>query len=106
MKRTLVAPRLGSTGHMATKTAKVGIRQFREQLGDYLESAKPVAITKHGRTVGFYIPVHRAPELEEREALREAGRRLDAWMAEQKVSDEDLVADFERSRKSGRTRGS
>jgi len=87
------------------ETAKVGIRQFREQLGDYLESAKPVAITKHGRTVGFYIPVHRAPELEEREALREAGRRLDAWMAEQKVSDDDLVADFERSRKSGRTRG-
>jgi hypothetical protein len=46
-----------------------------------------------------------APELEERQALREAGRRLDAWMAEQKVSDDDLVADFERSRKSGRARG-
>jgi prevent-host-death family protein len=87
------------------ETAKVGIRQFREQLGDYLESDEPVAITKHGRTVGFYIPVHRAPELEQREALREAGRRLDAWMSEQKVSEEDLVVEFERSRKSGRPRG-
>jgi hypothetical protein len=86
-------------------TAKVGIRQFREQLGSYLESAKPVAITKHGRTVGFYIPVHRSPEIEEREALREAGRRLDAWMAEQKVSEDELVAEFEHSRKSSRTRG-
>jgi antitoxin (DNA-binding transcriptional repressor) of toxin-antitoxin stability system len=87
------------------ETAKVGIRQFREQLGNYLESSRPVAITKHGRTVGFYIPVHRAPELEEREALREAGRRLNAWMAEHNLSEEELVADFEHSRKSGRTRG-
>jgi antitoxin (DNA-binding transcriptional repressor) of toxin-antitoxin stability system len=87
------------------ETAKVGIRQFREQLGNYLESSRPVAITKHGRTVGFYIPVHRAPELEEREALREAGRRLNAWMAEHNLGEEELVADFEHSRKSGRTRG-
>ncbi len=87
------------------ETAKVGVREFREQLGSYHESAKPVAITKHGRTVGFYIPVHRAPELEEREALREAGRRLDAWMAEKKVSEDELVADFEQSRKTGRRRG-
>jgi len=86
-------------------TAKVGIREFREQLGSYLESTQPVAITKHGRTVGFYIPVHRAPELEEREALREAGRRLDAWMAEKKVSEDELVEDFERSRKTNRARG-
>jgi antitoxin (DNA-binding transcriptional repressor) of toxin-antitoxin stability system len=83
------------------ETTKVGIREFREQLGSYLESAQPVAITKHGRTVGFYIPVHRAPELEE----REAGRRLDAWMAEKKVSESELVEDFEHSRKTSRARG-
>ncbi len=87
------------------ETAKVGIREFREQLGSYLESTQLVAITKHGRTVGFYIPVHRAPELEEREALREAGRRLDAWMAEKKVSESELVEDFEHSRKTSRARG-
>jgi hypothetical protein len=26
------------------ETAKVGVREYREQLGSYLESAKPVAI--------------------------------------------------------------
>jgi hypothetical protein len=46
----------------------------------------------------------RALELEEREALREAGRRLVGWMAEQNVREGELVADFERSRKSGRCR--
>jgi PHD/YefM family antitoxin component YafN of YafNO toxin-antitoxin module len=81
------------------------MREFREQLGAYLESDQPVAITKHGRTVGFYIPARRKVELEDREALREAGRRLDAWMAEQKVDAEGVVSEFERARKAKRRRG-
>jgi len=85
--------------------AKVGIREFREQLGSYLESTQPVVITKHGQTVGFYIPVRRAPELADRDALREAGRWLDSWLTEHKVSEDDLVKDFEHSRKRGRSRG-
>lgn len=86
------------------ETEKVGMREFREQLGTYLESDRPVAITKHGRTVGFYIPARRQVELEDREALREAGRRLDAWMVEHKVDAEELTADFDRARKAGRKR--
>jgi antitoxin (DNA-binding transcriptional repressor) of toxin-antitoxin stability system len=85
--------------------SKVGIREFREQLGMYLESDQPVAVTKHGRTVGFYIPVRRDVTSEDRQALRDAGRRLDAWMAENRVSEPELVDDFERARKAGRKRG-
>ncbi len=35
---------------------KIGIREFRENLAMLLESRDPVAITRHGSTVGFYIP--------------------------------------------------
>jgi PHD/YefM family antitoxin component YafN of YafNO toxin-antitoxin module len=39
---------------------KVGIREFREKLASYvLESDTPVAITRHGDTVGYYIPARR-----------------------------------------------
>lgn len=51
--------------------------------------------------------IERLEELDkaaDREALREAGRRLDAWMAKLNVSEDDLVADFERSRKKSRSR--
>ena len=35
------------------ETLKVGIREFREKLASYLlESNKPLAITRHGDTVG------------------------------------------------------
>ena len=33
------------------QTTKVGIREFRENLADYLESKTPVAITRHGATI-------------------------------------------------------
>lgn len=39
---------------------KVGIREFREKSASYLlESDVPVAITRHGDTVGYYVPAQR-----------------------------------------------
>ena len=84
---------------------KVGMREFREQLANFLESDQPVAVTKHGRTVGLYIPVRRKPDEEDIAALREAGRTLDAWMASHGLNEAELVADFEQLRKAGRKEG-
>jgi antitoxin (DNA-binding transcriptional repressor) of toxin-antitoxin stability system len=86
-------------------SVKVGMREFREQLAQYLETDTPVAVTKHGRTVGFYIPLGRKPGQEDVAALREAGRRLDQWMAQQGLSEDELVADFKSMRKASRKRG-
>lgn len=36
---------------------QVGIREFRDRATQYLAGAEPVAITRHGRVIGFYIPV-------------------------------------------------
>ena len=80
------------------EATKVGVREFRDALGTYLESDKPIAVTKHGRTVGFYIPVRRVASAEDLAAFREAGQTLHALMAEQGVSEEELVEDFKRMR--------
>jgi len=80
---------------------KVGMREFREQLAQYLESEVPIAVTKHGRTVGLYIPVRHRPAEEDLVALREAGRRLDEWMARQGVTEDELVTEFKAQRKAG-----
>lgn len=80
-------------------TAKVSVREFRNRFGEYSESDKAVAVTKHGRTVGFYIPLRRRPEAEDLARLQKAGAALDAWMAEHGLSEEALVEDFKRWRK-------
>ncbi len=42
------------------ETLKVGMREFRDNLATYLlESETPVAITRHGDTVGYFIPARR-----------------------------------------------
>lgn len=37
-------------------TQRVGIREFRAGLAEYIDSDAPIAITRHGQTVGYFIP--------------------------------------------------
>jgi PHD/YefM family antitoxin component YafN of YafNO toxin-antitoxin module len=78
---------------------KVGIREFREKLAAYLlESDTPVAITRHGDTVGYYIPARRKRSEAERTALREAASRLQKMLDAEGITEEEIVADFKRWR--------
>jgi antitoxin (DNA-binding transcriptional repressor) of toxin-antitoxin stability system len=81
---------------------RVGIREFRENLSDYLESAKPVTITRHGATIGFYIPAPQKRSEADLEALRRAGEQLDILIAAAGTSEEELVADFKEQRRKRR----
>ena len=35
------------------ETKSVGIREFRAGLAEFIDSKQPVAVTRHGQTVGF-----------------------------------------------------
>jgi PHD/YefM family antitoxin component YafN of YafNO toxin-antitoxin module len=84
-------------------TLKVGIREFREKLASYLlESEVPVAITRHGDTVGYYIPARRERSEEERSALKEAAARLQEMLTAEGISEEEMLKDFKRWRAGGR----
>jgi antitoxin (DNA-binding transcriptional repressor) of toxin-antitoxin stability system len=84
------------------ESLRVGIREFREKLSSYLESSTPVAITRHGETVGFYIPARRKRKEADLEALRSAGEQLDALIRAVGVSEDELVADFKDLRRQTR----
>lgn len=81
---------------------KVGMREFRAEFAEYVASATPVAITRHGETVGYFIPTrrHTAGE-EEITALKEAGALLDGLLAAKSVTENELVEDFKKVRKMG-----
>jgi PHD/YefM family antitoxin component YafN of YafNO toxin-antitoxin module len=77
----------------------VGIREFRENLAEYLlESNAPVAITRQGDTIGYFIPARRKRSEADRTALKEAAAQLDALLAAKSVTEDELVADFKRWR--------
>lgn len=37
----------------------VGIREFRDHASSYLSAGEPLMVRKHGKVVGFYLPVKR-----------------------------------------------
>jgi antitoxin (DNA-binding transcriptional repressor) of toxin-antitoxin stability system len=84
------------------QTERVGIREFRENLSGYLESPTPVAITRHGETIGFYVPTRRRPSEADLEALRRAGDRLSELIAASGASEEELVNEFKALRETRR----
>jgi PHD/YefM family antitoxin component YafN of YafNO toxin-antitoxin module len=84
------------------KTLKVGIREFRDKLATYLlESDKPLAITRHGDTVGYYLPARRRRSEAERSALRQAAGRLQEILAAEGITEDEVIADFRRWRAAG-----
>lgn len=85
------------------ETVRVGIREFRENLATYLlESQAPVVVTRHGDTVGYYIPARRSRTESERSALRQAAARLQKMLAAKGIGEDEIVEDFVRWRRGKR----
>jgi hypothetical protein len=81
------------------QTKRVGVREFRENLADYLESKKPVAITRHGATIGIYVPTRPKPSKAELDALRVAGEKMQELITAAGSSEDEIVDDFKKLRR-------
>jgi antitoxin (DNA-binding transcriptional repressor) of toxin-antitoxin stability system len=86
------------------QTTKVGIREFRENLSDYLESKTPVAITRHGATIGIYVPTRPKPSQADLDALRVAGEKMQELIAAAGTSEDEIIADFKNRRRERRAK--
>ena len=83
-------------------TQKIGVREFRENLADYLESSAPLAITRHGETLGFYIPAKKRSRRAELEAMRAAAKELDEMIASWGASEDELMEEIREIRRTSR----
>ena len=74
---------------------KVGIREFRSQLPHYLlKAGQPVAITRHGETIGYYIPSLEKEPLADIAAMKAVAAKLDAMLKSAQIDTEEVVAEF------------
>lgn len=81
---------------------KIGMREFREKLAGYLEAGKPLAITRHGETLGFYIPARKKSRQVELAAMRAAAKELDNMIAAWGVSEDELMKEYKQIRRASR----
>lgn len=84
------------------ETEKIGMREFRENLAGYLEAGKPLAITRHGETLGFYIPAQKKSRKAEVEAMKAAAKELDAMIAAWGASEDELMQEYKEIRRASR----
>ncbi|MBI2384284.1 MAG: hypothetical protein HYV18_09470 [Gammaproteobacteria bacterium] len=84
----------------------VSIREFRAKLADYvMHSDQPIAITRHGSTVGYFIPTKPDSAEADRLALRKAAAAIDAMLGATGFTEQDLddvVREFQTARKKKR----
>jgi len=82
-------------------SVSVGVREFRQGLAVYIDQTEPVTVTRHGQTVGLFIPVRRDRKAEVA-AYAEAARKANALLAELGMTEDEVVAEFDTLRKTDR----
>ena len=80
------------------ETTKVGIREFRAGMAEFIASSTPVAVTRHGQTIGYFIPTHGQAEADVA-SLKKASKTLDRMLAAKSVDVDSVVADFKIARR-------
>ena len=83
----------------STSVRSVGVREFREQLATLLLSDEPIAITKHGLTMGYYIPTHQPISEADKHALQAAAERLHELLEAKGLDPEELIQEAKALRK-------
>jgi antitoxin (DNA-binding transcriptional repressor) of toxin-antitoxin stability system len=68
---------------------RAGVREFRDHATEYLAGSEVVAVTRHGRVIGYYVPV-RADEDEAQRALHRLGETVDRLRARTGLSEDEL----------------
>ena len=70
----------------------VGIREFRDKASQYLASNEAVAVKRHGKLVGFYIPVEQSESVEIEQALRKLNQTVERAIAESGMDEATLAS--------------
>ena len=80
------------------EVTKVGIREFRAGLAEFIASSTPVAVTRHGQTIGYFIPTHGQADADIA-SLQKASKTLVRLLAAKCVDADAVVAEFKTARK-------
>ena len=79
----------------------VGIRQFREDLASYVDSAAPVQITRHGQVIGVFVPTEPVRPFDRDRYLAHTSA-LQNDLAQKGIDPEDLIQEFDSLRRHDR----
>ena len=76
------------------KLKNVGVREFRNNASTYLSGSETIAVNRHGKVIGFYIPLER-DEDEVRRAVAKLAAAVEKVLGESGMAEEALAQLFD-----------
>jgi hypothetical protein len=82
------------------------VREFRDRATKLLKEEEPIIVTRHGKIVGFFLPAagDALPLEIKKDLFYTLTSEIRSTMKERGVTEEALLADFEKARKARRRR--
>lgn len=77
----------------------VGIREFRDKASQYLASSEVLAVKRHDKLVGFYIPVKESDSEEVQTAIERLEQTVERVIAQSGLNEETLSRSLDLSRR-------
>ncbi|WP_419922537.1 type II toxin-antitoxin system Phd/YefM family antitoxin [Candidatus Poriferisodalis sp.] len=72
----------------------VGVREFRDHASQLIAAGETLTIERHGKPVGFYVPIKAKDRREGAAALDKLGELVGSILARTGISEDELVADM------------
>lgn len=77
----------------------VGEREFRDQATSLMAAGETLAIERHGKLIGFFVPVEAKDRSQGRETLGRLGEALEALREAIGVGEDELAAEISGSKR-------
>ena len=74
---------------------RIGVREFKTKATALISEEKALVIEKHGKPVGFYIPLPKKDKIEAREAADRLEHTLEGILARTGMTREEFEAEWE-----------
>jgi antitoxin (DNA-binding transcriptional repressor) of toxin-antitoxin stability system len=75
---------------------RVGVREFKDKATSLLGSGETLVIERHGKPIGFYIPIEAKDRAAGRAALDRLGEAVQDILNSTGLTEEELVAELTR----------
>lgn len=72
----------------------VGVREFKDQATSLMSAGETLVIERHGKPIGFFVPVDAKDRKRGRAALGRLGRAIDTVLADTGLVEEQLVEEL------------
>lgn len=76
----------------------VGVRELRDNATRYLSAGEPLAVERHGKLIGFYLPAEASGDEELRESLERLEKAVERVRTESGTHEDELGNAFDLNR--------